>query len=156
MRISTLSLLVLLTFLVGIVAGPIARAGGGGLPPGTTPVAGPVEVFVQVSTDSTTPGGFVSADVVVVNSSPDMTVRGGLRSAVVFADGTRQHLGLPQPLILGPDSAIIFQLLLPVPQDASLGEARLGVTAYVGFRPNSSMMTRHVAHDADTFEVVAP
>ena len=156
MKISTLSLLVLLTLLAGIFSGPVARAGGGGLPPGTTPVAGPVEVFVQVSTDSTAPGGFIAADVVVVNSSPDVTVRGALRSAIVFADGTRQRLRFPQPLILDPDSAIIFQLVLPVPQDASLGEARLGVTAFVGYRPGSSMRTSHVAHDADTFEVVAP
>jgi len=155
MRISALSFFVLLTFLAGILAGPVARAGGGGLPPGTTPVAGPVEVFVQMSTDSSTPGGFVTADVVVVNSSPDVTVRGALRSAIVFADGTRQGLRFPQPLILGPDSAIIFQLVLPVPQDATLGEATLGVTAFVGYRPGrGSMVTAHVAHDADTFEVV--
>jgi hypothetical protein len=156
MKLSALSLFVLLTLLAGIFAGPIARAGGGGFPPGTTPTAGPIEVFVQMSSETATPGGFAAADVVVVNSSPDVTVRGALRSAIVFADGTRQRLRFPQPLILEPDSAVIFQLVLAVPQDASLGEARLGVTAFVGYRPNASMRMSHVARDSDTFEVVAP
>ena len=115
MKKHVLRLVVLLTCVAVFWAAPAARAGGGGVPPGTTPVAGPVEVL-QVSTEATTPGGFVAADVLVVNSSSEVTVRGALRSAVTFADGSRQRLVFPQPLILGPDGAIMFQLALPVPK----------------------------------------
>jgi len=155
MKLSSL-LLVALTLVAGFLAAPAARAGGGGVPPGTTPVAGPVEVFVQVSTDTVAPGGFVVADVAIVNSSTDRRVHGSLRAAIVFADGSRQSLRFPQPLILDPDSSILFSVFLPVPEGAELGEALLGVSAFVGYGAGTGMPRVHVARDTDTFEVVAP
>ena len=155
MKLSSLSL-GLLTLAAALLATPTARAGTGGVPPGTTPVAGPVEVFVQVSTETVVPGGFVMADVAIVNSSLDSVVHGSLRASIVFADGTRQGLRLPQPLILAPDSAILYSLFLPVPGGTELGEARFAVSAFVGYRPGAGSPRTHVARDADTFEVVAP
>jgi len=154
MKLSSLSLGAL-TLVAGLLA-PTARAGGGGVPPNTTPVAGPVEVFVHVSTETVAPGGFVVADVAIVNSSPDTVVHGSLRASIVFADGTRQRLRLDQPLLLDPDSTILYSIFLPVPEDAELGEARFGVSAFVGYRPGAGPPRTHVARDADTFEVVAP
>jgi len=155
MKLSSLSLGAL-TLIAGLLAAPAARAGGGGAPPMTTPVAGPVEVFVQVHTEAVAPAGFVVADVAIVNSSSSATVHGSLRSAIRFADGTRQALRFPQPLILDPDSTILFSLFVPVPEDAALGEARFGVTAFVGYGAGTGMPRVHVARDTDTFEVVAP
>jgi len=120
-------------------------------------VAGPLEVFVDVSTQTVSPGSVVSADVALVNSSLDFPLQGALRAELVFADGTRQALRLPQPLRLDPDSAILYQVFLPLPEDASLGTATLAFTARVGYRPAPGAPLRsHVARDTDTFEVVAP
>ena len=156
MRILSAPLLFVLTAVLGLSAAPTAFAGGPGLPPGVTPSAGPVEVFVHLSTDSASPGGILTGDVAIVNSSTEFAVRGTLRAEIAFADGSSQMLNFPHPLILAPEGSMIFQVFLPLSEDVPLGEATLGVTAYVGYRPTGGMMSIHVARDTDSFEIVEP
>jgi hypothetical protein len=57
-------------------------------------------------------------------------------------------------MVLDPDSTLLFQLFVPVAEDAALGDATFVATAIVG--GPSTGGRRHIARDADTFEVVAP
>jgi hypothetical protein len=137
-----------------------AQVSGG--PPDIDPVAGPIEVFVTVSQDAIVQGGFGSGDIAIVNSDAQASAVVAVRATLRFSDGSRQQMQLPNPVFLDPDSAFVFLVSFPVPQDAPPGPAELSVTAYVGRVGGqggggpATYARPLIARDADTFDVVAP
>src|SRR5262245_14813397 len=94
------------------------------VPPGTDPVAGPIEVFVNALTASAEPGGFEDAEIDVVNSSGS-EVRVVIRASITYADGTKQKLQLGGPQLIPPNGALVLIPFFPVPSDAALGTATI-------------------------------
>lgn len=100
--------------------------------PPRDPFAGPLEVRAMTH-GGAQPGGFLQADLAVLNLAPDATIDAIVTHALVrWSDGSAMRLDLGGKRVqLEPGGGLVQFLVLAIPEDAPLGPAAVEIRAHV-------------------------